>query len=80
MIEERGILNYQREVSRAAARPVRLVEDLNWEPPRTREAAFLELEGWSYKIRCGLRIWQRPDNGFYVSEEVAYEMAKQGEE
>jgi hypothetical protein len=77
--EERTIRDYQREISRAA-RPLRLVEDLDREPPRTRKSAFLELEGWTSKVRCGVRIWQRPDNGFYVSEEVAYEMAKQGEE
>ena len=27
--------------------------------------------GWEPKERCGRIIWKRPDNGFYVSQEVA---------
>ncbi len=27
--------------------------------------------GWQPKERCGKTIWQRPDDGFYVSQEAA---------
>ena len=43
----------------------RLLEILEWERRKLEEAGFKPKE------RCGKTIWQRPDNGFYVSEEIA---------
>jgi hypothetical protein len=82
LTEERTIRDYQREISRVA-RPLRLVEDLDGEPPRTRESAFLELEGWSYKIRRGKRIWCRDEDdpwSGWVSEEEAYRRVSEAQE
>jgi hypothetical protein len=35
------------------------------------EARKLQAACWEPKERCGKIIWKRPDNGFYVSQEVA---------
>jgi hypothetical protein len=35
------------------------------------EERRLMAAGWEPKERCGRIIWQRPDNGFYYSQEVA---------
>ena len=51
--------------------------------PWTREAAVLALEGWSYKVRCGKRIWCRDEDdpmSFWVSEEEAYRRVAEGVE
>ena len=51
-------------------------------PPWAREAAVLSLEGWSYKVRCGKRIWCRDEDNpmsFWVSEEEAYRRVTEGE-
>lgn len=34
-------------------------------------ARKLQAAGWKPKGRLGKTIWERPDNGFYVSEEIA---------
>jgi hypothetical protein len=52
------------------------------DPAWTREAALLSLEGWSYKVRCGKRIWcERPDDPMsgWVSEEEAYRKVTEGD-
>ena len=36
-----------------------------------REARKLVAAGWKPKIRLGKTIWQRPDTGFWVSQEMA---------
>jgi hypothetical protein len=35
------------------------------------EARSLIASGWKPKVRLGKTIWQRPDTGFWVSEEMA---------
>ena len=35
--------------------------------------------GWKSKIRLGKTIWERPDNGFYVSQEMALLLMDGGE-
>jgi hypothetical protein len=35
------------------------------------EARRLVASGWKPKVRFGKTIWQRPDTGFWVSEEMA---------
>jgi hypothetical protein len=42
-----------------------LLELLEWERRK------LEVAGFKPKERCGKIIWQRPDDGFYVSQEAA---------
>ena len=37
----------------------------------SREHRRLLAAGWNPKVRLGKTIWERPDNGFYVSEEMA---------
>ena len=33
--------------------------------------------GWASKERCGLTIWERPDNGFYYSQEMALAIVRE---
>jgi len=39
-------------------------------PPTDDEAKRLEAAGWKHKQRGGLTIWERPDTGFWVSQEM----------
>lgn len=42
------------------------------ELPLTDDGARrLEAAGWNHKRRGGLTIWERPDTGFWVSQEMA---------
>ena len=50
----------------------RLLEFLEWEQHRLKESGFKPKE------RCGKTIWQRPDDGFYVSQEVALHFLDSG--
>src|SRR5829696_3927796 len=34
-------------------------------------ARRLEAAGWKHKWRSGLTIWERPDTGFWISQEMA---------
>ncbi|PLS82605.1 MAG: hypothetical protein CYG60_24070 [Actinobacteria bacterium] len=43
----------------------RLLEFLEWKQRALEEAGFKPKE------RCGKTIWQRPDTGFWVSQEMA---------
>lgn len=49
-----------------------------WIPDRTLTDSqrLLVEQGWTFKVRCGKLIFQKPD-GFWVSEEMALEMAGQ---
>jgi len=59
-----GSLTEQMKAALVENKP-RLLELLEWE---WRE---LEAAGFKPKERCGKIIWQRPDNGFYYSQEMA---------
>ena len=50
----------------------RLLKLLEWERRK------LEVAGFKPKERCGKIIWQRPDNGFYYSQEVALHLLGSG--
>jgi len=43
-----------------------------------RERRKLEVAGFKPKERCGKIIWQRPDDGFYVSQEAALHFLDSG--
>ena len=76
MSEALDLQEYQEQAS-SALHPV------SEAPPWTREAAVLSLEGWSYKVRCGKRIWCRDEDNpmsFWVSEEEAYRRVTEGED
>ncbi len=74
--EPRSLREYQQQASTALhAEPEA--------PPWTREAALLSLEGYSYRVRCGKRIWCRDEGdpwSGWVSEEEAYRRVTEGEE
>jgi hypothetical protein len=42
------------------------------------ESRRLLAAGWEPKERCGKIIWECPDNGFYVSQEVAMHLLEAG--
>lgn len=79
MSEAPSLLDYQREATTAKLSPVRTIEE--GEPPWTRKAALLSLEGWEYEVRLGKRIWCRCRGdpwSFWKSEEMAYRIVKGG--
>jgi hypothetical protein len=43
--------------------------------PETRK---LSAAGWEPKERCGKIIWKRPDNGFFISQEMALQLLQNG--
>ena len=59
-----GSLTEQMKAALVENKP-RLLELLEWERRK------LEVAGFEPKERGGTMIWQRPDNGFYVSQEAA---------
>ena len=59
-----GSLTEQMKAALVENKP-RLLELLEWGRRK------LEVAGFEPKERGGTMIWQRPDNGFYVSQEAA---------